>query len=126
MWIVLKTCLAALAIAIAFGNTSFAAGDAANGERIFKKSCFACHGTKAGERKAGPTLHGIVGRKSGTVEGFKYSKANSESNLVWTDPVLDEYLINPRAKIPGTIMAFVGLKDAQERADLIAYLNALK
>jgi cytochrome c len=77
----------------------------------------------AGVNRVGPSLHAIVGRAAGTVEGFKYSDANKNSGITWTQQELFTYLENPRAKVPGTIMAFVGLRDAQQRADVIAYLK---
>ncbi|MDX2235693.1 MAG: cytochrome c family protein [Hyphomonadaceae bacterium] len=97
-------------------------GDVAAGARIFRQ-CMTCHVTTAGVNKVGPSLHGIIGRPAGTVPGFRYSNANKNSGITWTEQELFVYLENPKAKIPGTIMAFVGLRDAKQRADLIAYLK---
>jgi cytochrome c len=103
------------------------AADAAAGEGVFKRVCATCHNpTVEGPRKLGPTLHGLVGRKSGSVEGFRYSKANSEAGIVWTPEKLDPYLKNPREVVPGTTMAYAGLRNDDERANLIAYLATLK
>jgi cytochrome c len=103
------------------------AADAAAGEGVFKRVCATCHNpTVEGPRKLGPTLHGLVGRKSGSVEGFRYSKANSEAGIVWTAEKLDPYLKNPREVVPGTTMAYAGLRNDDERANLIAYLATLK
>lgn len=103
------------------------AADAAAGDGVFKRACAACHNpTVEGPRKLGPTLHGLVGRKSGSVEGFRYSKANSEANIVWTVETLDPYLKNPREVVPGTTMAYAGLRNDTDRANLIAYLATLK
>ena len=103
------------------------AADAAAGENVFKRVCATCHNpTVEGPRKLGPMLAGIVGRKSGSVEGFRYSKANSEANIVWTAEKLDPYLKNPREVVPGTTMAYAGLRNDDERANLIAYLATLK
>jgi cytochrome c len=103
------------------------AADAAAGENVFKRVCATCHNpTAEGPRKLGPTLAGIVGRKSGSVEGFRYSKANSEANIVWTAETLDPYLKSPREVVPGTTMAYAGLRNDVERANLIAYLATLK
>ena len=102
------------------------AGDAEAGARVFRIQCGACHGIEAGKRGVGPSLHGIVGRKSGEVEGFRYSAANKDANITWTPEVLDKYLVNPREMIPGTTMAYVGLRNATQRADLIAFLQTLK
>jgi len=103
------------------------AADAAAGEGVFKRVCSVCHNpTAEGPRKLGPTLAGVVGRKSGAVEGFKYSKANAESGIVWTADKLDPYIKNPREVVPGTAMAYAGLRNDDERANLIAYLATLK
>ena len=74
----------------------------------------------------GPSLWNIVGRKSGTIEGFRYSTANQNANIVWTPEILDKYLTNPRAVVPGTTMAFAGIRNDAERANVIAYLQSLK
>jgi cytochrome c len=112
-----------LALASAAANAT----DAAAGEGVFKRVCATCHNaTVEGPRKLGPTLHGLVGRKSGSVEGFRYSKANSEANIVWTADKLDPYLKNPREVVPGTTMAYAGLRNDVERANLITYLATLK
>ena len=101
-------------------------GDAKKGEGLFKSRAAQCHtGTKGGQNGVGPNLYGIVGRLSGTVEGYSYSKANIDSNTVWTPEVLDVYLENPKKFMPGTKMSFAGIKKPQERADLIAYLVTL-
>jgi cytochrome c len=103
------------------------AADAAAGETVFKRVCATCHNpTAEGPRKLGPTLAGLVGRKSGSVEGFRYSKANSEAGIVWTTEKLDPYIKNPREVVPGTTMAYAGLRNDDERANLIAYLATLK
>jgi cytochrome c len=73
--------------------------------------------------RVGPSLHGIVGRTAGTIEGFRYSPANKNSGITWTEEQLFTYLEDPRKTIPGTFMAFAGIKDPQQRADLIAYLK---
>lgn len=97
-------------------------GNAAAGKAVFVQ-CQACHVQQDGVNRVGPSLYNIVGRESGTVEGFRYSKANQDSNLVWTEEQLFTYLKNPRAVIPGTTMAFAGIPDPQKRADLIAFLK---
>ena len=97
-------------------------GDAAAGKLVFAQ-CAACHSLEEGVNRVGPSLHGIVGRESGTVPGFRYSSANLASDMVWTEGALFSYLKKPRETIPGTTMAFGGIADAQKRADLIAYLK---
>jgi len=98
-------------------------GDTARGQRVFAQ-CATCHSPDAGVNRVGPSLHGIVGRRAGTIEGFRYSDANRNSGITWTEQELFTYLENPRGRVPGTIMAFVGLRNPQQRADVIAYLKA--
>ncbi len=104
-------------------------GSAEAGEAVFKL-CRSCHevGPNA-KSKLGPALNGIVGRKAGTVEGFTYSpvnKAAGENGLTWSEVELATFLADPRKFMPGNRMAFAGVKDAQDRADLIAYLKTFK
>ncbi len=102
------------------------AADAAAGEKVFKAKCAVCHTLEPGKNKIGPSLAGIVGRPSGSIEGFKYSPANQAAKLTWDEATLDKYLTDPKAIIKGTIMAFPGDKSDAERADLIAYLKTAK
>lgn len=101
-------------------------GKAEDGAEVFKK-CRACHDVGSGAKnKVGPLLNDIVGRKAGSIEGFNYSDANKDAGakgLVWTDDVLFKYLENPLTFMQGTKMAFAGLKDEQDRRDVIAYLK---
>lgn len=97
-------------------------GDAAAGARVFAR-CRSCHVMDEGVNRNGPSLYGIIGRTAGTVEGFRYSDANANSGIVWTEEALFDYLENPREYIPGTFMAFPGLRSEQERADIIAYIK---
>lgn len=96
-------------------------GDPANGAKVFRL-CQTCHRLEEGKNFTGPTLYGIIGRKAGTIPGYAYSKANQESGKVWSPQTMFDYLENPRAAIPGTKMAFVGLRKPQDRADVIAYI----
>jgi len=113
--------LAAALAVLAVGGNAYA-GDAAAGEKVFKKYCTACHTTDEGKNRVGPSLHAVVGRHSGAIAGFAYSDANKNSGLTWTAEELDKYLADPKGVVPGTKMTFAGIKDATERADVIAFL----
>lgn len=103
------------------------AADAAAGEQVFRRICSTCHiATAEGRRGVGPTLFGVVGRKSGTVDGFRYSPANQAAGIVWTPEILDKYIANPREVVPGTSMTYAGLRNDADRANVIAYLQTLK
>ncbi len=115
------------AIALAFaaalgGGTALAEGDAAKGKKVFNK-CETCHSFDPGKKKIGPHLKGIVGRKAGSVEGYKYSKAMKAADIVWDEANLDEFLKKPKAFLKGTKMTFAGLKKESQRQDVIAYLK---
>jgi cytochrome c len=96
-------------------------GDATKGEAVFVQ-CKTCHVTDPGQNRIGPSLHNVVGRKAGSVEGYQYSAANKGSGITWTKEKLFQYLEKPQRVVPGTKMAFAGIPDAQKRADVIAYL----
>ena len=100
-----------------------AAQDVAAGEKSFSK-CRPCHmiGENA-KNGVGPVLNGVIGRPAGTVEGYNYSPANKGSGLTWDDATFLEYIAAPNAKIKGTKMAFAGIKDPVEAANLLAYLQ---
>lgn len=119
---------AAAALALTFAAApAWAAGDAASGEKLFKR-CAACHAVgEDAKNKLGPQLNDVIGRPAGGAEGFKYSKAMSDAGAagtVWTDETLDAYLADPKDYIKGNRMSFAGLRKADERADVIAYLKA--
>ncbi len=117
--------LLAGAAVLAFSANAHAEGDAAAGEKVFRK-CMACHavGDKA-KNKVGPVLNGVVGAAWGHIEDYKYSKPlleGKEAGKVWDEATLDAYLTSPKDVIPKGKMAFAGLKKEDERADVIAYL----
>ncbi|KAK3173012.1 hypothetical protein OEA41_006340 [Lepraria neglecta] len=109
-------------------NEEFSDGDDKKGANLFKTRCAQCHNLDASEgNKIGPNLHGLFGRKTGQVEGFSYTDANKNKAIEWKEDTLFEYLENPKKYIPGTKMAFGGLKKAKDRNDLITHLrNATK
>src|SRR5690349_10109217 len=124
---ILPFALAALLNASA-AFASDAKGDAAAGEQLFMASgCPACHGvTKEDNAKVGPNLVGVVGRQAGTTQSLLGPSDNMKKyGVIWSAETLDEFLVNPSAKVPGTAMAGM-LIDPQQRADVIAYLSTLK
>lgn len=113
------------AAAPAGGTMEFASmtTDAKAGEKVFAL-CRSCHVLEEGVNRVGPSLYNIVGRTAGSVSGFNYSDANKNSGVTWTTDVLFEYLEDPKGFMPGTKMAFPGIKNAQDRANLVAYLES--
>ncbi len=95
-------------------------GDPAKGEALYVR-CQGCHSID--RNRVGPLHRGLFGRTAGSVDGFNYSKAMKESGIVWDEATLDDFLAHPRQTVPGTKMTYAGIADAQERADLIAYLK---
>ena len=87
--------------------------------------CKACHSVEPGKNGIGPSLAGIWGDKAGVVPGFEFSDAMKNSGLTWNQPTLDRYLADPRGVVPGTKMAFGGVKDAAQRQAIINYLKTL-
>ncbi|MFM8702045.1 MAG: c-type cytochrome [Hyphomicrobiales bacterium] len=99
------------------------AQDAALGEKVFNK-CRACHQIGEGAKTVvGPPLNGIVGRKAGSIEGYAYSDANKNSGITWDEATLTEYLKNPRARIQGTKMIFIGIPNEADILNLVAFLK---
>lgn len=118
----IRIVISAFSLALTISTSSFADGDPANGEKVFRK-CAACHSLEAGKIKIGPPLHNLFGRRSGAIDGFRYSKAMESAGIVWTPESLNRYLAAPGKVVPGNRMPFPGLRKEHERADLIAYLN---
>jgi len=102
------------------------AQDAAAGQRVFNQ-CRACHTIDQGGRNGvGPNLHGLIGRRAGSVDGFRYSpsmREKAEGGLVWNEENLRAYIRDPKAVVPAGSMSFVGLRNDQQMNDLIAYLR---
>ena len=98
------------------------AADPVKGKKVFKK-CVACHSLEEGKNKMGPPLNNLLGRKAGSVEGYKYSKAMKNSGVVWDEESLDKFLTKPRKFIPKTKMSFRGIKKKSLRDDLISFFK---
>lgn len=116
-----------VALALAASLAMPAAAQAVDGKKLFSSRCGVCHWdpAKPGEQvRMGPSLTGVVGRKAGTHPKFtRYSKAMKSSGKTWTEATLNAFLENPRQTVPGTNMAFPGLKKPEERAAIVAYLK---
>lgn len=115
--------LLAFGLAIVMGSASASAADIEAGKKVFRK-CKACHSLKEGTKKVGPSLYDIVGKKAGQMKGYHYSKAMKNADITWDEKTLDEYLTKPRKYVKGTKMTFPGLRKAEDRANVIAYLKA--
>ena len=98
-------------------------GDAERGRRIFGR-CMACHTVREGQNLSGPSLYGVIGRTAGTVDGFRYSNAMQESNVVWTEENLSAFLENPTAFMPGIRIMVLSTPSERDRRDIIAYLGS--
>ena len=109
-------------LSVTVAANAWADGDAEKGKRVFNK-CKSCHELTAEKNKIGPHLVGILGRKSGSVAGFKYSSAMQNANIVWDEKTIDTYITDPKKFVPGNKMVLAPIKDEGQRADLIAYLK---
>ena len=105
-------------------SAALADGDPEQGAKVFNK-CKACHVANEEKNRVGPHLVGIVGRPAASVQDYKYSAAMAESGIVWDEEMLDQYLANPKDVVPGGKMAFIGLRDEEDREDVIAYLKSV-
>ncbi len=103
-----------------------AGGDPAAGQRVFNQ-CMACHTLQQGQpNRVGPNLHGVIGRRAGSIEGFRYSanmKQLGEGGHTWNEETLRPYLQNPKAVVPQGTMVFPGIRNEQQLSDVIAYVK---
>ena len=121
VWLLASPAIVAVLVAVA-------GADVARGERVFQR-CFACHSVLPGETTLpGPNLRGVIGRRAGTLAGFRFSPAMIQAGargLVWSRETLDAYLTDPSAAVPGTEMVLIpSLRSPEDRADVIDYLQA--
>jgi cytochrome c len=116
--------LGALLIALMVPSMSpVLAADAEHGKALYK-ACAACHTDKPGT--IGPTLKGVVGRKAGALDDFRYSPAMKRSDLVWDEASLRDYISDPQGKVKGNRMPFAGIKQPTDADDIVAYLKTLQ
>ena len=120
-------CLAAL-LAIspdAFGQDTAAKSATTDGQLTFNNVCRTCHTLKEGDNRLGPNLHNVIGRKAGSVPDYSYSSAMKDADLTWDSETLDRFIANPDQVVPGNKMKpYGGLTSAEERAKIIAFLEA--
>jgi cytochrome c2 len=113
--------LASLVVSV---SAAHAGGSATAGQKVFQDRCSGCHATAVGGNGIGPSLAGVFGRKSGTESGFAYSDALKEAGVTWDANTIDRFIQNPSGDIAGTKM-FVNLPGAEDRQNVIAYLQTL-
>jgi cytochrome c len=118
-----KALVGGVGLALVTIASAQAAGDPMKGEQVFNTQCKACHSLEPGKNGIGPTLHGLFGRKAGTVSGYSYSAAMKNSGVVWNEDTLKKYLADPHKFIPGDKMVFAGIKNEAQLDDLLAYLK---
>src|SRR5258707_4040763 len=115
--------LVALGVSTAVSPTVAAEGSSTRGQRVFN-ACAACHSLQLDQNMTGPSLAGLWNRKAGSVASFsRYSPALKSANIVWNDKTLDDWVTDPLHLVPGNQMTFPGIKDARQRADLLAFLK---
>ncbi len=111
-----------VALVLAAGS-ALAEGNETRGERLFNQQCKACHTLdKGGHNLVGPNLHGLFGRKAGSAD-YQYSDAMKKSGITWDEKTLADYLKDPKGKVPGTKMTYIGLRQEQQQEDMIAFLK---
>jgi cytochrome c len=113
----------ALFVTLQLAGVARADGDAARGEARFQ-DCAPCHKLEAGANNVGPSLHGIFTRKAGEIVDFRYSPAMKRSGIAWTPETLEKFISDPQAVVSGNRMPYAGMASADDRADLIAYLQS--
>lgn len=115
--------IAAFASSVLLSPTLAAEGNATRGQRVFG-TCAACHSLEPDQNMTGPSLANIWNRKAGSLASFpRYSSALKASDIVWNDKTLDDWIKDPQHLVPGNEMTFPGVKNDQQRADLLAFLK---
>jgi cytochrome c len=119
----------ALAMIVAFwiaaADAAFAADEPKGGQEAFNNSCRTCHSSKEGDNRLGPDLHGVIGRKAGSVQGYNYSQSMKNSGITWDEASLDKFITNPDSLVPNNNMKpFTGVSDAGTRKSIIDFLKS--
>jgi cytochrome c len=99
-----------------------ASADAKRGEKLFEE-CRACHAVERGVNGVGPDLHGVLGRRAGALDDFRYSPALKKSGITWSPQTLDAYVLDPQKTVPANRMPYGGMPEARDRADLLEYMQ---
>ena len=121
------TAFSALSLLASLAPVAAAPEESDEGQVAFNNSCRTCHSFKAGDNRLGPTLHGVVGRKAGSIEGFAFSPAMKSSGVTWDAATLDKFISDPNQVVSGNKMQpFGGVADAGERKKIVDYLGTLK
>ena len=118
--------LALTALAGAAARADAPMGDPKRGEKVFATECAECHSVKEGKNKKGPSLFDVVGRPAASLADYDYSNAIKNSEIVWDEPTLTEYIAHPKVRVPGGKMRYDGLTNRQMVADLLAFLSLQK
>ena len=121
----MKTLLLSGLLIAGLACSAQAEGDPAKGKKVFKK-CAACHASKEGKKKVGPSMFGVWERPAGSVEGFKYSKSMAAAGYNWDEEHLSGFLAAPTKYLPGTKMGFSGIKKEKQLVDLLAFFKTLR
>lgn len=110
----------------ALGAAARAESETSDGKLAFNNACRTCHSFKPGDNRLGPTLHGVVGRKAGSVEGYQFSSAMQQSSIVWDEANLDAFIEDPNKVVHGNAMKpYGGIDDPAQRQEIVAYLKTL-
>ena len=96
------------------------------GRTGFRNICATCHTSEPNKNRVGPSLYGVIGRRSGSAPGFDYSEAMRKAQVTWSEETLDRYLADPKSYVPGNKMPYLGVKNPEQRKDIIAYLSTLR
>ncbi|HVX36903.1 MAG TPA: c-type cytochrome [Hyphomicrobium sp.] len=115
---------AALLLSASLSEAAAATEDV-SGEQLFNNHCRTCHSWKEGDNRLGPSLHGVVGRKAGSLNGFNYSQPMKHANVTWDEGTLDKFIANPESVVPNNSMKpFTGIGDAGTRQKIIEFLKS--